>query len=471
MPLVGGEYKPGDIVDIYTIAAQQQAITAAKAGPEPQYMTATNIDYSELDESPSAGEVNSLVHNDWPTTNLLRWIGNLTMEDDPNFVQPWDDLDPKYYQYKDLFKNADSSEQWYTAIGVADQEIYDREMMERMTGKDWAQYVGGQVIDPVTVALTLGTAPLYSLGKGLTVGAATARTAALAAGESAVIEGILQLTDPTREMSDSAISVLAGGAFGALLGSGGQALAKRFERNAELKSEIFHVFKDEVDVQRANNAIPDGETPKYTAKDEQPTRNPLRYLLDNPIMRNAQIRLQYSDSPILSRLGDKLGASNILKHGDYNGTRYNGPTLNETIKKTQRRGFKVLSDLAYDARRTLKKKGVHLSIDEITFRATKSARRGGSGDEYDEINRIGAQFRDDMKDWAERGVKMKVLSKEVVDAMDNYVPRIYDKQAILKDWDGWSSKITSHFRAKYPDMDEATLATIPRDIYNKITSL
>ncbi|GAG07707.1 unnamed protein product, partial [marine sediment metagenome] len=61
--------------------------------------------------------------------------------------------------------------------------------------------------------------------------------------------------------------------------------------------------------------------------------------------------------------------------------------------------------------------------------------------------------------------------KEVVDAMDNYVPRIYDKQAILADWDGWTSKILSHFRAKYPDMDEEILQTIPRDIYNKITSL
>lgn len=464
MPSAGGTYKPGDVIDIYTVANQLQDAAPAE-------ITAPVIEGLDVDESPSAGEVNALIKRDWPTTSVVNWIDNVTKADDPNFVQPWEDLDSRYFPYSDLFENANSSAQWSNARRVADQAMYDDEMMSRMTAKDWAQYVGGQMIDPLTVFLTFGTAGLYTFGKGATVTQAAVKTGALAAAESAVIEGVLQLTDPLREVEDSAISVLAGGAFGSLVGAGGQALAKRFNRIDDLKGEIYTVFKDEVDVQRAVNSQ-EGDAPTtYRASDEKPTRNPLRYLLDNPVMRNAQIKMLYSDSPILSRLADKLSSNNILKNGDYNGNRYNGPTLNETIKQSQRKGFRILSDLSYDARKQLRKRGIRLSLDEIAHRATRSARRGGTGDDYDEINRIGQQFRDDMKDWAERGVKMGVLSKEVVDAMDNYVPRIYDRQAILNNWSGWSAKITAHFRAKYPDMEEDVLNSIPREIFNKINSL
>jgi hypothetical protein len=471
MPIAAGEHKTGDVVDVYAIAANQALRLQTEGMPTEVQGFESQPTTSPYDTTPTAGEVNQLVTRDWITASVGRWLANVGNEDDPNFVQPWAELDPKYYPYKELFEDADSYNQWYTAQTIADQDMYDKQMFDRMDIKDWTHYIAGQFVDPISLVLAVGTAGLYGVKAGGTVASAAARTAGLTAAEMTALEGILQVTDPLREVDESIISILAGGAFGALMGSGGQALANRFSKSNELKGEIFQVLKDEVDIQRANNAIPDGETPTYTAKDEKPTFNPLRYVIDNPIMRNAQIRMQYSGSPTLSRLADKLGANNIIKQGDYNGTRYNGQTLNETIKKATRRSFKQISDEGFEVKRVLKNRGVKLSLDDIMFRATRAARRGGAGDEYDEINRMGARFREEMESWAQRGIAQKVLTKETVKAMDNYVPRIYDTDAILRRWDLWEATITSHFRAKNPDMPESQIQKIPTQIYNRINKI
>jgi hypothetical protein len=445
----------------------------------------------EIDNSPTFDEIGDLYKRDWPTTSLLKGIADLGMESDPNFEQPWDDLDPKYYPYKHVLDNADSAVKWYRGISLIDQEIKDNELMSRMSLTDWAHYVSGQFVDPVSVVLAIGTGGIFTIGKGLSVGQAAARTSALAAGESAAIEGVLQLTDPLREVQDSAVSVVAGAAFGSFIGAGGQKMYNAFKggSGSAVKKEIHRVVNEEVQVARADNSPVEAtgtprtnETPTNANEvdidnviddmisDETPKFSPFKPIVHNRIMRSPLTILMYNKiSPTFSRLGDMFGANNILKRGDYNGTRFNGKTLREEIKKTERRMFRQMYDESSVAQKILAKKNIKMSVDEIAVMAGRSARRGNTDYEIpDEVRMVGMSFRKQLDEWKERGIETGVLNEKAIKQLEDYVPRFYDLDYISKNAFKFRTVIKTWARTKDYDLDEDGLDDLVDSVHDTL---
>ena len=287
MPIGGHRLEPGDLVDVNTAFAVSQGA--------PDVLPDVAVNLPTIDQSPSLGEVTDLALDEWPTTRIGDWIGQLTIPDDPDFIAPWNTLDPRYDNYADELVKAGSQEEWDHMLGLYDQKVTNAEVMADASFGDWAAYLGVSMLDPVSVGLTIATAPFAGIGAGVKIGTAAGRLGGLAAAEASVIEGMLQLIDPTREIDESALSILGAGMLGGILGAAGNGVARAFGKEgiSNLNSEINLSVKAQVLEERANAAVR-GES----------------ILLDQPVISDLNLRtdlferLDVSrrvDSPIIQR--------------------------------------------------------------------------------------------------------------------------------------------------------------------------
>ena len=684
MPIGSGEYRPGDIVEAATI------YNAAMQNPN----AAEQLDMNLSDALPENSDIDvgALSRRDWPTTSVFRYVQESLMPSDPNWKQPFEELPPSHYAYRKMYEDADSPMKWQRANRDVEQEIQDNKMFSQMGVADWAHYMGVQMIDPISVALAIGTGSIFTMGKGVSVGQAALKTGALAAGEAAAIESVLQLTDPLRTIDESILSTIAGGVFGAFLGGGGQRVYNMWKGQSPepFRAEIHKLIRDEVDIIRAENALnqtdtltfkayhgspekfkewdltkinpndPDdiingiwvttnkreaegfarfpwgrpnanepnlygvdiglkkpasrndvkaaykqaqneaeagveiestltrareilvedgfdgfirfdkkinkdefirtgktelgngqyiqndgdmgvglydkdggyvtgyedledatdqlvetqivifdpksakitsiNETPidfdevadsidqladagtqdpnviGFDVKSETPKFSPLSPLVTNRLLRSAQtIMLYQKEAPAFSRFADQLSSNNIYKHGDFNGTRYNGKTLAQEIKKTERRMLKTAIDETTTIQKALKAEGIKItrngknSVDDIAKRIGQAARNAGKEfDEHQLIKEAGLRVRKQFDDWKERGIKSKVLSKEAVDEMDNYLPRLWDMEEVARRPLIFRQKIGNWLSEKHPEMDEGQIAQAIRDIKDSL---
>ena len=170
MPIETGEYRPGDLVEANTI--YNTILQDPEAAPEIQM----SLDDVMPDMPDVTLDVGQLARRDWPTTSVFNWLSETGMPSDPNWEQPFHELPPSHYRYREMYEDADSPMKWHRASQMVEQEILDDKMYSQMGVSEWAQYMGWQMIDPISVLLTIGTAPLMTMGKGVTVGQAAART-------------------------------------------------------------------------------------------------------------------------------------------------------------------------------------------------------------------------------------------------------------------------------------------------------
>lgn len=393
-------------------------------------------------------DVAALARREWPTTYAMEFLGDLAVsltDDVEGWEQPWDTLDDRYQQYRPLFEEAHSPSAWNQAIMDANQEIGDDELRRDMSASDWAYYMGVSAADPISVLLAIGTGGLAVVGRGLTLGQAAARTGALTAAEATAIEGLLQATDPMRTAKESAISIVASGAIGAFIGPAMQGAYNVVKGSADdpVRKEIIKVATEEVELEEAQAKLmvaqskgeplpaPDratSETPidaeevgeaiddtfaglVTTVKEEKPLFSPLKPLIHNRLARSSQTIMQYNGvSPSFSRMADVFGANNILKKGDYSGTRYNGKTFNEEVKMAERHAFRTMSDSATVARQGLKKRGIKLTDDQVARQAGLAARKGALKDDFEpEVWAVGQKFRGQLDAWKDRAQATRLL--------------------------------------------------------------
>ncbi|GAG76152.1 unnamed protein product, partial [marine sediment metagenome] len=224
-------HQPEDLVDVANI----QSTFLDQNIPVPKNLP---INTSQMNESPTMGEVAGIAKREWYTTKFDQGIMDfLTEWPDPNFKQPWDTLESEYYPYRELFERAYSAEAWSKARGYANQEIEDDAMKRNMTVEDYVTYLGVHMADPIVWALAIPTAGFAVIGKGLTLPQAAIRTAGLVAAESTALEAGMQLADPLRTWDESLFTIAASAGIGAITGMGGQKLYNVFhnakgQRNA-----------------------------------------------------------------------------------------------------------------------------------------------------------------------------------------------------------------------------------------------
>ena len=256
MPITGGEYKPTDIVDVANLQATFK---------DNNVQQEVAINYSEMELTPTYGEVTDLINNDWPTTKFGRYFDDWFTEwPDPKFKQPWDTLEPEYQPYRAFFEQAYNASAWSKAKNYADQERKDNEIRGNMTPAQWGYYISGSMLDPLTIGLSLITFGGAAMGRGLTIGQAAVRTGTATAGISTATEGILQLTDPMRSLDESLFSIAAGTVAGTLIGAGGQKVYNllhnvKGQRNSadSLNQVITTQMREEVNLDRVLVALDD----------------------------------------------------------------------------------------------------------------------------------------------------------------------------------------------------------------------
>ena len=208
MPIAGGEHKPQDIVDVANLESSFLIDDVA----EPENIP---VDYSGVQDSPTVSEVSDLAARNWATTTIANSIEDLITEwPDPNFNQPWATLEPKYLPYKEYFEDAYNPSSWQKAKNSANEDIETDEMFRRMSPADYANYFAVSMTDPIYIVLGLVTGGVATIGKGLSIGQAAARTGLFVGAQATAVEGMLQLADPTRTWDESLFSITAGAATG-----------------------------------------------------------------------------------------------------------------------------------------------------------------------------------------------------------------------------------------------------------------
>jgi len=407
--------------------------------------------------------------DDWVTTKLVDWAARQAFEDDPNFERPWGDLPEQYDPYIAAFEDVRSKKEWDYVKYRIDQSLAADKYMKTAGVKDGAAYFGVQMLDPVLAPLYLVNLPFSVAGKGTSSGRAMLqtglRTGAYTTAETAVIEGVLQATDPTRTFDESLTTIGASAIMGSLFGVAGQAVISKWGRKAEqAHQEIKDTLEAAVIAHRAGEDTAGALSIRPTLEGERPLANPTRFLT----LRSPTFRLLYDRvSASASAAVDRLVPHNVFKAKHLRGGAEPEMPLYSRIMQERERGTSSMVLAVKEAKKALRRNGIRLSDDEIGTLIGKAARRGDVPD-YPELQPAVDKFRNIMDEWGSRAVRAGIVTEEALQEIASYFPRLYDVRKISKNMGRWSEVIINHFRQKYPDMLEAELQLIPISIHNQL---
>jgi hypothetical protein len=414
-----------------------------------------------------------IAKDDWVTTKLIDFAARQAFDDDPNFVPPWGDLNESYDPYINAFEAVKSEDEWYYVKNRIDQSLEMDAQMSEFGFKDGASYFGVQMLDPVLAPLYLVTLPLGMVGKGLTTGKAVAsaatRTGAYTAAEATAIEGVLQAVDPTRTADESAATIAASAVMGSVFGAAGQAVMQQFGKKiVPAHKETKEIIKQaDISARAADGDSVGAASIKPTLQGEKLLTNPTKYItLPSPTLR----LLQDDVSASASNAVDLLVPHNLMKVKHQKGQAPVDTPLYSAIMQERETATAQIVLAVNKAKADLGKNGKKYTADEIGTMIGQAARRGDKAAEPELQPAVDA-FRKSMDDWGDRAVRAGVVTREALDEIDSYFPRLYDTRKISQNYSRWETLITRHFANKYPDLEPAELQDIAASIHNQLMSV
>lgn len=407
--------------------------------------------------------------SDWIFSKASDLMLRNRIEEDPNFEQPWGDLDTKYDEYADDFAATRSKDEWDYLKYTIDQSFQNHEFMRDADFGDMAGYMGVQLLDPALLPLYFLN--LVKLGAaGAKVSTSAGKMAGYAAAEGALIETALQTTDPTRTAPESLATVGAAGIMGSLFGMAGQTVVNRLGARGmqKVQQEAEQLLEANI---RSEFRRPLGESQSIgaggptTLADEKPVFNPVKKIM----IGSPTLRLVYDKySAAASRAIDRLVPHNILKQKHLAGQAAEETPLYSAIMQVREQNTATMVSGIRAARQALAKRGVRLSEDEIATMVGKAARRGDEHPEHAEITKLAAQFRKIADDWGGRAKKVGLISEEALESVSSYFPRIYDVRRISKNFGEWTNIIGKHFRKDNPELTDIEIEEIASSIHDTL---
>lgn len=253
----------------------------------------------------------------------------------------------------------------------------------------------------------------------------------------------------------------------------GKELEERLaEMEAELDAPAYAPPTDEASTVGSASAMTDptvkSERPHYT-----PTKHYSDYMMQSPVTR----LLNNDTAGWASRYVDVMVPHNFLKDSHYDGTNalagMDTATVHEEVQFAIADIFRTLTDASKNASRSLKKRGVNMSEQDVAIAAGQAARREENPIEFakfeDEVQEVALHFRRFYDEWGEREVAQDLLTPEArAENAKNY-PRMYDLQTMLNKWDNWEKVMGKYFITRGLDLDVEDIQYAAKSIYDTMS--
>jgi hypothetical protein len=424
------------------------------------------------DDSPEMSLTDAAIQN-WATTSVMSYGSRQLIDSDPDFVPPWNRLEPRYDEYADAFADTGSQAEWDALKIHIDRSLQADQVFAEADAGDHLANFGIQLLDPVLLPLMMvpGAASVKTGAAG--VRQAAARGAAIGVGEAAVLETMLQATDPTRSRAESLTTMAASAVLGSIFGSAGHGIARLMGRGGveQAHAEAAEVMRNAA---RANAAGSGDSTAgaqavpalRPTLEGEKPLTNLAKWAM---FIRSPSLRLLNDRvSATASWAVDRLIPHNIMKAKHLRGETANpqGSLYGQIMQERERNTSAMILQVA-NAKKALAKAGKKFSLEEIGTMIGRAARQNDVPD-HPELQGAVDQFRKIMDDWGERAKKQGIITEEALGSVESYFPRLYDVRKIGRNYDRWRQVLGAHFSAKYPDLIQAELDDIASSVYNTL---
>lgn len=461
MPFLSRPIQPKDLIGIEDLLAV--------APPEEEEIVATPT-FGALFE---AGQKVGL------TKSYAEFIGRTVgVEEDPDFEPDWSKLHPRFDAHIDTLEGARSEFEFRSLQRRIDETNAAYQKMAGSGFKGFAADMASFVTDPINMGLMVAggfglVAPIRTssaaLGGGRLAYGASIGGAAMA--EAGAYEALLQGVEPTREALDSTANILAAGVLGTLFGTAGAALLRKGisdQQFADLHNEVRDQITDVLRVRRAideSSGVGAGSAVTTLAQ-EKPLRNPFRHFT----IQSPTYRLIYDQySATASRTADELTPHNVLKQKHLEGIAPEHTPFHSAVEQEQIASTASMIKGVKSARRSLKKRGVKMTEDQIAVAIGQAARRGDVH-EHAEIAALARQFRNDVDKWTPRAVAQGLMDKADFrpDLAVSYFPRLFDLDVMSRDYNHWRALLSNHFRATDAELLEPEIEHIVASITNTI---
>ncbi|RKX22130.1 MAG: hypothetical protein DRP45_11645, partial [Candidatus Zixiibacteriota bacterium] len=376
------------------------------------------------------------------------------------------DRSAEYLPYSDPFLDVRSPDQRVMKEAQIDNQIKDRQTMQRGGAKTIGWTLVAGLGDPINLPLMLipGGAAVKA---GVGAGKVAAVTAAGGVAEAVTSETILHATQPTRTWQESMYAVggtaILGGALGGLAGAGTKRTLKALD---DAEKEIKDILDNggPIDIDQVGTA--GAQRVMGTLEEEGtefigPAISPLTRLL-----KSSSTSARATTNRLL-RHNFTLGKNRSVDVDGNTQYKENSIPVEVEVTRTQQSlGGKYLRTIA-DNHKAMKKTGVRMNKAKFMKEVGRSMRRGDAH-EIPEIAATARQIRTDVinpitKAYQELGDLPDDLTAKYA---ASYLPRVYDINAIRNNQDRWLEMLTVHFTGKNTSALEArALAT---DITDKI---
>ena len=364
---------------------------------------------------------------------------------------PFDDIkDTTYQQYSDRFIQVNNRAEAEIVKRSIDDELESRRLVEQSGGVGVAATFAAALFDPINL-VPLGVGANVALkGGSILRGAASSASAGLVTETAS--EAILQGTQQTRTLEESAINIAGGTFLSGALGAGATAIAKRAGNFDELSAKVEQDMtvpaeKDPTDLDKLSEEMIrgsafDGIDDSVGAARLKETTLQQESLAGNLGVAKATaglnplLRMAHSPSRVVRVLSQKLIENPVFFNKNAEGIA-SDPAV-ETLIKESRARLAVSTDVQlqkYKEYKSATSKAGQKPVNFVEFKkqVAMALRRNDTSDNpfaADVAKNIRAKVLDPLK---QRAIQNELLPEDVaVDTAESYLMRIWDKERIIQ---------------------------------------
>jgi hypothetical protein len=386
-----------------------------------------------------------------PEVNIARAIKNQSISlsgDELATIgyDPFETLDPKYYAYADRFAGVKSEGESLWVQGYIDQLEKEQAAAVERPIANILGIVAGAILSPINLATAGGaSAGLQaanigsSVARGVVIGATT--TAPLAAAQYAGSRPGYTAKDAATEI---AIGAALGGAIdGTIARFGKSGLVSKPDNSRVIGREMVSKYEDFAET------IPESRLTQsqYITPEEgvaiggEGAGKAVFDLFTSGGVRNFQpsvsARLLTSPVPEVRQLTNDLVEHGFVLKGNIKGVAYD-PSVESLINAREMGNFRTIDEIIDSGYVEHRRAGGKLSPDAFEAEVAMTIRRGGSTQPA--ADNAAGQYNKLMSVYAER-LKTSGALPEDFKPGTNYLTRMYDRDAITADPEGWRNTL------------------------------
>jgi hypothetical protein len=375
--------------------------------------------------------------------------GVLTAPVQPNY-SPWDEVKgTPYADHWSEFAGSTSHEQTEALKAQFDQqaatEQMDRVTLSRAGWEGTVATMAASILDPMLLVPIGGEA-----GVGARTAYKIARSAAVVGAATTAQEGVLQATQETRPLEESAINIGTGIALGGLLG-GAHAYLTRPERDVAANGLTGVITSD-------RGSIGAAATPAASLEDLTPSGTVTSALADATKFVSPNARSNFREAPLARQVAQELAENTMYQRMNDAGQTLGASA--ETQARVASLGKIADAQIAHDdIFKEMKQSGINMSRGDFED-AVGDAMRNGDQGENDFVSRAATAWRDRLFDpLKNEAIDQGLLPADVnVATAPSYFSRAWSRDVLEAREAEFKSIVTDHYAGQMAD-DYAGSAT------------